>query len=255
MNLNERVAVVSGGASGIGAACAERLRDEGCVVVTWDLTGGDLTVDVSDPASVDSALDRTLAEYGVPTLHVAAAGIRGRSMSFHEIEVEDFDSLLAVNLRGVFLTMRAVTGAMVDAGVGGAVVAISSVNGQTADPTHAVYSATKAGVNHMCRIAACDLGAAGIRVNAVAPGPTATPMLPEATEDDDYVAELEATTPLCRVGTPELVADAVVGVLRADWVTGQVIAADGGAALSTARGRWRLPNAARSPHAAPVSVR
>jgi NAD(P)-dependent dehydrogenase (short-subunit alcohol dehydrogenase family) len=255
MDLDGRVALVTGGGSGIGAACAEQLRTAGAHVVTWDRAGGDIQCDVSDADDVARALARTVRETGVPTVLVTAAGTAGRPAPFHEMEVGDLDRTLAVNLTGTFLVMRAVTGAMVEAGRDGSVVAISSVNGQIVDPGHAAYSASKAGVNHLCRVAASDLGASGIRVNAVAPGPTATAMLGDRALDPEWVAEVEAITPLGRVGTPELVADVVLAVMRTDWVTGQVVTADGGAGLQTARGRWRLPNAGRSPHAAPVVVR
>jgi NAD(P)-dependent dehydrogenase (short-subunit alcohol dehydrogenase family) len=232
-----------------------RLRAEGAIVVSWDVSGGDVEIDLSDPASVDAAMAQTVREYGVPSIHVASSGLRAHYRRFHELEVDEFDHVLRIDLRGVFLTMRAVSAAMVSARLDGALVAIAGINGQTADPSLAAHSAAAAGVNHMCRIAACDLGAWGIRVNAVVPGPTVT--LPESTsvQDQDYVAEVEATTPLCRVGTPDLVADVIVAVLQADWVTGQVVAADGGGSLSTARGRWRLPNAARSPYPAPTEVK
>lgn len=256
MELSGRIAVVSGGGSGIGAACARRLAAEGATVVTWDLTGGDVACDVRDPASVDRALARTVAHAGTPSVHVAAAGVSGARRPFLEVETADFDRTLEVNLRGSFLTMRAVTHAMREAGLDGSVVAITSVNGTITDPGQAGYSAAKAGLNHLCRVAASDLGLHGIRVNAVAPGPTTTPMLERIIGDDpDFAAEVGAVTPLAQIGTPELVADAVLAVLCADWITGQVVAADGGVGLQTARGRWRLPHADRSPHARPVALR
>jgi NAD(P)-dependent dehydrogenase (short-subunit alcohol dehydrogenase family) len=256
VDFEGRIAVVSGGGSGIGAACTRRLRHEGATVVVWDLLDaeGGLHCDVTAPASVDAALARTVAECGTPSVHVAAAGIRGWPRPFHEVDAAQFDRTIEINLRGVFLTMRAITAAMRADGLDGSIVAVSSVAGQITDPGQTAYSAAKAGVNHLCRVAASDLGADGIRINAVAPGPTATPMLARLTADSDYIAEVEAVTPLGRLGTPDLIADAIIAVMRADWITGQVITADGGIGLQTARGRWRLPNASRSPHAAPLEI-
>lgn len=241
MDFSGRIAVVSGGASGIGAACVERLRAEGATAVSWDVSGSpDIPCDVTDEASVAAALAETVERYGVPSLHVAGAGIMGPVAPFHEIPVDGWDRVFAVNLRGVFLTMRAVSAAMIKAELDGALIAISSVNGRVADPTIAAYSTTKAGVYHLARVAAVDLGPYGIRVNAIGPGPTATPMLSPLTSTEGYEAEVAAATPLGKLGTPDLIADAVVNVMRSDWITGQAIMADGGSSLMTARGKWRL---------------
>lgn len=240
MQFRDRVAVITGGASGIGEGCAARLQQEGARVVTWDISDrADVFCDVRDESSIDSAITATIAEYGVPSILVAAAGIGGPFEEFHKLPLDGWDEVMSVNLRGVFLSMRAVANAMIDANLDGAMVVISSVNGVIADPVSAPYSATKAAVYHLCRVAAIDLGPYGIRVNGVGPGPTDTPLMSGLTSTDNYVQEVEAATPLGRIGTPELVADGVVNILRSDWITGQAIMLDGGSSLATARGRVR----------------
>jgi NAD(P)-dependent dehydrogenase (short-subunit alcohol dehydrogenase family) len=247
MDFAGRVAVISGGASGIGAACAERLRAEGAVVVTWDLANGpDIDCDVTSPESVSEALQQTIADAGTPTLHVAAAGIGGLAAPFHELPPEVFEKVISVNLRGVFHTMSAVARGIVGAGLDGSLVAISSVNGVIADPSLTAYSAAKAGVYHMVRVAAIDLGRYGIRVNAIGPGPTDTPMLSKSMATDGYLEAVEAATPLGRLGTPPMIADGVANVMRSDWITGQAVMVDGGSSLMTARGGWRAKNDLKS---------
>jgi NAD(P)-dependent dehydrogenase (short-subunit alcohol dehydrogenase family) len=242
MDLTGRIAVVTGGASGIGAACADRLEAEGARPVRWDLTGADVVCDVRDPASIDHAMAWTVDNVGTPSIAVAAAGI-ATAGAFIDVPVEDFDRTLAVNLRGVFLTLQAVAREMVKAELDGSLLAIASVNGILADPHLVSYSTSKAGVYHLARVAAVELGRYGIRVNAIGPGPTETPMLQQSMSTPGYVESVEAATPLGRLGTPDLVADAAVNVLRSEWITGQAIMADGGSSLMTARGNWRASNA------------
>jgi NAD(P)-dependent dehydrogenase (short-subunit alcohol dehydrogenase family) len=189
---------------------------------------------------VVQALGQTREQVGTPTVLVAAAGVPGPTAPFPEQPVDGWDRTMAVNVRGVFLCMRDVARAMINDGLDGAIVAISSTSGLYCIPTATAYSTSKATVSQLCRIAALDLGPFGIRVNAVCPGPTATPMLGYLTDDPAYVREVASVTPLGRLGTPELLADAIANILRSDWITGQVIAVDGGESLVTARGRWSL---------------
>jgi NAD(P)-dependent dehydrogenase (short-subunit alcohol dehydrogenase family) len=119
-------------------------------------------------------------------------------------------------------------------------VLVSSVNGVLSDPGIPSYSASKAAVYHLARCAAVELGGDGIRVNAVGPGPTDTPMIAANMQTPGYQEAVMEATPLGRIGTPELVADGIVNVLRSDWITGQAILVDGGAALVTPRGRARM---------------
>jgi NAD(P)-dependent dehydrogenase (short-subunit alcohol dehydrogenase family) len=237
--LAGRTAVVTGGASGIGAACVERLRGVGVTAVAWDLAAGaEVACDVSDADSVSAAMEKTIATWGTPTLLVGAAGAVQRA-AILETSAQEWDRVFAVNARGAFLTLQAVAGAAVAAGEQGSAVLVSSVNSIVADPLLATYSASKAAVNHLVRVAARELGEHGFRVNAVGPGPTDTPMFRTGQTDEAWLEAIRATTPLGAVGRPADVADAVVHLMLASWITGQVVMTDGGSSLSTARGGLR----------------
>jgi len=249
LDIAGRVAVVTGGASGIGAACAERLEKEGAKVARWDLAEapGVVRCDVSDAASVAAALQRTVKEWGSPSLLVAAAGVTDGT-DILNMTPAVWDKVLGVNLRGVMLAVQAVARAIVaaqsnnganDRAAGGAMVLISSVNGVVADPGLSAYSASKAGVNHFARVAAREFGPLGIRVNAVGPGPTETPML-KGLKLPGYREEVIRRTPLGEVGSVARIAEAVAGLLKMDWVTGQALMVDGGSSLNTGRGTWKV---------------
>jgi NAD(P)-dependent dehydrogenase (short-subunit alcohol dehydrogenase family) len=239
MDLEGRVAVVTGAASGIGEACAQRLRAAGCRVMGWDVRPGEAVIDcdVSSPQSVAAALERTEREIGSVSLLVAAAGL-GWGQRILDIAIEDWDRMFAVNLRGVMLTVQAIARPLVQRGSGGAMVLISSINSVSADLGLAAYGATKAGVNMFARVAARELGPDGVRVNAIGPGPTETPMLAPALQKPGYLAEIEQRTPLGAIGRPADIAEAAVGLLQLDWVTGQAFMVDGGASLATGRKAW-----------------
>ncbi len=138
---------------------------------------------------------------------------------------------MAVNLTGTWLTMRAAAQAMIDAGVGGSIVAVSSISGTVADRDMGAYCVSKAGVDMLVKVAAVEWGSYGIRVNAVGPGVTRTPMLADAERLPGWVEGLSERTALGRLGEAADVAGAIVGVLELPWVTGQVVHADGGLAL------------------------
>jgi NAD(P)-dependent dehydrogenase (short-subunit alcohol dehydrogenase family) len=237
MDFSARTAIVTGGMSGIGAAVVEGLRVHGASPVIWDRTrGSDIPVDVSDSASVSQAMAQTITRFGVPSILVTAAGIAANSPLLEQ-DVDEWDRLFAVNTRGTMLCYQAAARAMRDAGLDGAMVGVASVQSVLSDPYVAGYSASKAALVHLSRIAAVELGPYGIRVNAVGPGPTRTPMLQGIIDaDESYLHRVEQNTPLGQIGTPELVADAIINILRSDWLTGQVIMLDGGASLLSARG-------------------
>ncbi|WP_242660984.1 SDR family NAD(P)-dependent oxidoreductase [Mycobacterium alsense] len=230
VSANALTAVVTGGASGIGREVATRLREAGHDVVVWDLSGGDIACDVSDPDAVSAALERTVRDHGVPSRMVACAGI-GASGMLLEQPLAEWERVLAVNLTGTWLTIRAAARAMVDAGVGGSIVAVSSISGTLADRDMGAYCVSKAGVNMLVKVAAAEWGGHGIRVNAVGPGVTRTPMLAKPEQLPGWVQGLSERTALGGVGEAADVAGAVVGVLELPWVTGQVVHADGGLAL------------------------
>ncbi|WP_255313669.1 SDR family NAD(P)-dependent oxidoreductase [Mycobacterium malmoense] len=223
-------ALVTGGASGIGAEVAGRLRDAGCDVAVWDLAGADIVCDVSDPDAVTAAMEQTVREHGTPTRIVTCAGV-GASGLLLEQPPAEWNRVLGVNLTGTWLTIRAGARAMVDAAVGGSIVAVSSISGTLADRDMGAYCVSKAGVDMLVRVAAAEWGVHGIRVNAVGPGVTRTPMLAKPEQLPGWVEALSERTALGRLGEADDVAAAIVGVLELPWVTGQVVHADGGLAL------------------------
>jgi NAD(P)-dependent dehydrogenase (short-subunit alcohol dehydrogenase family) len=228
--MTASTALVTGGASGIGREVAGRLHEAGHDVVVWDLSEADIACDVSDPDAVSAAMERTVREHGVPTRIVTCAGI-GASGLLLEQQHAQWERVLAVNLTGTWLTIRAGAQAMIDAGVPGSIVAVSSISGTLVDRDMGAYCVSKAGVDMLVKIAAVEWGSYGIRVNAVGPGVTRTPMLVDAERLPGWVDGLCERTPLGRVGEAADVAGAIVGVLELDWVTGQVVFADGGLAL------------------------
>jgi len=228
--MSASTALVTGGASGIGREVGARLRDAGHDVVVWDLSDADIACDVSDPDAVSAAMEQTVREHGVPTRIVTCAGI-GASGLLLEQQPAQWERVLAINLTGTWLTIRAGAQAMIDAGVPGSIVAVSSISGTLVDRDMGAYCVSKAGVDMLVKIAAAEWGSYGIRVNAVGPGVTRTPMLADAARLPGWVDGLCERTPLGRLGEAADVAGAIIGVLELDWVTGQVVFADGGLAL------------------------
>jgi NAD(P)-dependent dehydrogenase (short-subunit alcohol dehydrogenase family) len=225
-------AVVTGGASGIGDAVVKRLRKAGHDVITWDLGGGEIDCDISDAESVSAALEETLATNGVPDRLVACAGI-GASGLLVEQDPADWRRVIDVNLTGTWLTMRAVARAMIEERRGGSIVAVSSISGTLADRDMGAYCVSKAGIDMLVRVAAREWGPHGIRVNAVGPGVTRTPMLGRPEQLPGWVDGLCERTALGRLGEADDVAQAIVAVLEMSWVTGQTVFADGGLALQS----------------------
>jgi NAD(P)-dependent dehydrogenase (short-subunit alcohol dehydrogenase family) len=224
-------ALVTGGMSGIGAAVVTLLRSAGHDVVAWDVAAGAASVvDISNPDQVEAAMAELLASGPAPDLVAACAGV-GHSGMLLEESPADWDRVLGVNLTGAWLTVRAAASAMVAAGTGGSIVVVSSISGTVADRNMAAYCVSKAGVDMLVKVAAVELGVHGIRVNAVGPGVTRTPMLAKPEALPGWVDGLSERTPLGRLGEADDVAKAVVAVLGMEWVTGQIIHADGGLSL------------------------
>lgn len=226
---------MTGGASGIGAAVAEALQREGIRVASLDLTESgpaDLRIacDVTDSASIDRAFDHVRNEFGSLSYAFVNAGIAGVG-PFLSMPAAEWDRVISVNLRGAFLTMQAAGRLIRDSGRGGAIVATASSAGILADLGMVHYSVAKAGIRQMVRIAARELGRYDIRVNAVAPGVTNTPMTAASKDLPGYHDQLRDRTPLGRLGETDDIADAVLALLALKWVTGQTLAADGGVTL------------------------
>jgi NAD(P)-dependent dehydrogenase (short-subunit alcohol dehydrogenase family) len=225
------LAVVTGGASGIGAAVTAQLRASGRTVVMWDIAEPhDIRCDVSDAADVDAAMARTIDTAGAPAALVACAGV-GHSGLLVDDDPEAFRRVLDVNVVGTWLTMRSAARAMIEAGTGGSIVAISSISAERSDRTMGAYCASKAAVDMLVRVAAVEWGRHDIRVNAVGPGVTQTPMLSNAAQLPGWLDAVTERTALGRIGTPADIAAAAVALLDLEWVTGQTLHADGGLSL------------------------
>jgi NAD(P)-dependent dehydrogenase (short-subunit alcohol dehydrogenase family) len=235
MELSGRAAIVTGAASGIGAATVTALQDAGVRVAGLDRApcpAADVAieVDVADEERVVTAIASAVASLGGLDVAVVNAGVGGMSPLL-EMRTEEWDRVMAVNLRGAFLTLRECGRAMVDAG--GVIVAVTSVSGFLSDRLMSHYSVSKAGLAALVRVAARELGPHGIRVNAVAPGTTETPMFAATERLPGYREQVTNASALGRLGTAGDVAAAIVAVCTLDWVTGQVLAADGGVSLAS----------------------
>jgi NAD(P)-dependent dehydrogenase (short-subunit alcohol dehydrogenase family) len=228
--------LVTGGASGIGRAVANRFLDEGALVAVLDTqapgghVGFAVKCDVSDEAAVRAAVGAVVDELGGIDVAVLNAGTGGYA-PLVSMPSEEWDRVLNVNLRGTFLCLREVAGVMVEGGRGGAVVVTSSISAAQTERGMGHYSVSKAAVNQLVRVAARELGGFGIRVNAVAPGTTDTPLFAPTRALPDYWERLAERTPLGGIGTAEQIAAVVVALAELDWVTGQIVAADGGVSL------------------------
>jgi NAD(P)-dependent dehydrogenase (short-subunit alcohol dehydrogenase family) len=230
-------ALVTGGSSGIGEAICARIAAAGGAAISLDVNppaagadAGFVACDVTDEASVVAAVAEATEQLGGLDRAFLNAGIGGVG-AVMDLTAEAWDAMHAVDLRGVFLTLRESARAML-AGDGGSIVVTSSISGSLADRRMSHYNSAKAGANHFARIAAAELGPRGIRVNVIAPGTTQTPM--SATTDETlpgYRAAVTARTPLGGFGDPDLVAEAALGLSDMRWVTGQILAADGGVSL------------------------
>lgn len=241
--LAGRAALVTGASRGIGAACARAFlaagasvsiaaRDEHALftLAEWlDAPGRVLALatDVTDAAALSRLIEATVERFGRLDVAVNNAGTIHRPAPIADIDPDDFDRVVAADLRGVYLSMRAEIPAMLDAG-GGTIVNISSAAGIKGVPGMAAFAAAKAGVIALTRTAALDYSARNIRVNAVAPGPIlAGPILNAPPQAREHVA---ATVPVRRMGQPEEVAAAAVWLSSAQssFVTGITLSIDGG---------------------------
>jgi 2-dehydro-3-deoxy-L-rhamnonate dehydrogenase (NAD+) len=220
-----RTALVTGGASGIGLACAARLAEDGFEVVTADLAGGDLRLDVTDAGRVAAAVE----ELGRVDVLVNSAGVIGPAKPLAEVSDAEWAATFAVNVTGTFHLCRAVTPGMVARGWG-RVVNIASIAGKEGNPNLAVYSATKAAVLGLTKALGKELATTGVLVNAVAPAVIDTPMSTGA--DPAVMERLRSLIPMGRLGSAAEVAELVawLGSDRCSFSTGAVYDISGGRA-------------------------
>ncbi|TDR92924.1 SDR family NAD(P)-dependent oxidoreductase [Enterovirga rhinocerotis] len=234
-----KVAIVTGGAQGIGEACARRFAAEGATVVVADIREPSW---IADTGVVYRRCDVGMAE-DVSDLFAAVARDHGRLdvllnnaallriAPFLEQSEQDFDDVIRVGLKSVFLCSQAAGRMMVEHGTRGSIVNMASINSVVAIPTHAAYAAAKGGIVQLTRAAAVALAPHGIRVNAIGPGTIATEMARMNTLSNDAARRrMLSRTPLGRPGEPEEIASIAVFLATdaSSYVTGQTIFAEGG---------------------------
>ena len=245
--LHNKVVIVTGAAAGIGNATARRFAQEGCRVASWDVRDGEPTpgglfrkVDVTAAAQVEAAVEEVVGQWGAVNVLINNAGIirDGQLVKFKEgalagmMSDEQFDSVVNVNLKGVFVCTRTVVPRMIESS-GGVILNASSVVGLYGNFGQTNYVASKSGVIGMTRVWARELGKFHIRVNAIAPGFIATDMTKGMPEK--VLQTMIGHTPVGRMGQPEDIANAYVWLASdaASFVSGAVLSVDGGVVTGT----------------------
>jgi NAD(P)-dependent dehydrogenase (short-subunit alcohol dehydrogenase family) len=246
MRLQDKTVMVTGGARGIGLACAREFLKEGARVAICDIdrSAGDAALrdlnawsslvtfhqlDVRDDSQVESVVDRISTDSGgIHTLiNNVAVVVKGSILS---LSPSDFDEVYRVNLRGYFVVAQAVAKRMVDAGTKGAIVNMSSVNGEVAMGDQFAYSVMKGGVNQMTKAMALGLASHGIRANAIAPGSINTELFRQVVQDEAARRMVLSRTPLGRPGEPSEIGRTCVFLASDDasYMTGEIVVVDGG---------------------------
>lgn len=245
MALKDKIAVVTGGASGIGRAICLRLAREGCNIAIWDRdisaahrVGAEVSelgrrvlaveVDVSSFSNVERAADRVHRELGKVSILVNDAGF-GEIVAVAQMSEAQWDKMIAVHLKGTFNCTRHLVQDMIDARWG-RIVSISSVAGLRGAAGFVHYSAAKAGIAGFSKALALELGSSGVTVNAIAPGLIETPILKGSALRDETIAAMVRHTPVGRIGAPEDIAACCAYMVaeEASFLTGQVLSPNGG---------------------------
>ena len=247
MNPEGKTAIVTGAARGIGAACVRAFASHGAGVVLADIIGDEceamaseivsstraetlaVRTDVSDPAECGALVNSCLDRFGRCDVLLNNAGIIAPG-SILDLSIEDFDRVLAVNLRSMFLLSRLVARHMVEERVAGTIINMSSTNAVVAIPNQLAYGASKGAVGQMTKTMTLALAPHNIRVNAIGPGSIKTDILKVVMADDEARRMILSRTPMGRVGEPEEVAKVAVFLASdyASYLTGQTVYPDGG---------------------------
>jgi NAD(P)-dependent dehydrogenase (short-subunit alcohol dehydrogenase family) len=232
-----RVALVTGGGSGIGAATAARLRTSGAQVAVFDLDPGSgeaaalrIQGDVTRSTELKAAVARVEHELGRLDVLVCCAGVSGDSLRTVDVSDAEWDRVFAINSSGVFFANRAVLPGMFSRGYG-RIVNIASIAGKEGNPMAAAYSASKAAVVAMTKAIGKDVAGTGVLVNSIAPAVIDTPMLGDMT--DEHVEYMIERIPLARIGKPEEVAHLVAFLASEEmaFATGACFDLSGGRAV------------------------
>lgn len=249
--LEGKVALITGAASGIGRATALLFAREGAkiVVADRDMAGSEQTVglvkeaggeavavqvEVTDAGQVEAAIQAAFDKFGQLDVLFNNAGTGERVVSIMDLAEDEWERVMAVNVKGVFLGIKYGAAAMLKAGIKGSIINTASVAGLVGFAGHAAYSASKAGCLHLTKVAALELARSNIRVNAIAPAFTATAMVDEltsASRDPERARQkLAQVIPLGRLGTPEEIANAALFLAsdESSFMTGAVLTLDGG---------------------------
>ena len=234
------IALISGGAQGIGLACAEALAEDGFKVVLADvkesvvetaekLGGVGYVCDFGDANAILSLFDKIETDHGTVSALVNNAGV-AMPGDFLNYELDAFDTVIGLNLRGVFVATQRAAKAMVEKGIEGAIVNMSSINAQVAIPAIPAYCASKGGVMQLTKVAALSLAKNNIRVNAVGPGSIDTEMMAGVNANPEALKMAMSRTPLGRPGTAREIGDVVAFLCskKASYITGETIYVDGG---------------------------
>lgn len=246
-SLEGKVALASGASRGLGRAIALGFADAGAdVIVAARTTSGverveqevrgrgrkglALTADVTDSASVQSMVDAAVNQFGRIDILLNNVGMNISGLAAERVTAEQFDTIVAANLRSLFLVGAAVARAMIAAGRGGSIINMSSVLGQVTMPRTSIYSATKGGINQLTRAWALEWAQHGIRVNALAPSYIVTSLNAHLFENAAFRKDIESRVPLGRVGREEDTVGPAIFLASdaASYVTGHVLAVDGG---------------------------
>jgi 2-dehydro-3-deoxy-L-rhamnonate dehydrogenase (NAD+) len=209
-DFSGRIALITGGGSGIGAACAARLQESGAQVAIFDLDPGNsraaalrIAGDVTHSAALDDAVSLVERDLGRLDVLVCCAGISGASLRTIDVFDEEWERVMAINTSGVFFANRAALPGMLARGYG-RIVNIASIAGKEGNPMAAAYSASKAAVIALTKAIGKDVAGSGVLVNSIAPAVIDTPMLSDMTEE--HIEYMVARIPLARIGKPEEVA-------------------------------------------------